>query len=138
MLQNTSSQSLRRITFAVYVGWLVILLTSASTNWRDNDELSSYYSSTRVPYLFPKGGRRMINANTNGRFQCSCKAWMGLPSRGSRVTGLSCHQCPRFWEIKYSRAEILGRNVAWHCSGCDSTDSVCRRIPRWCPSVKEQ
>ena len=80
----------------------------------------------------------MITASSNGRFKCSCGTSMGLPARGSRVIGLSCPQCPRFWEIKYSRAEILGRNVAWHCPNCDSTDSTCRRIPRWCPAVKNQ
>jgi len=72
-----------------------------------------------------------------GKFKCSCGYLMGLPTWGSLVTGLSCPDCPRFWEIKYSGNELLAHAIEWHCPGCDSTDSTCRRIPRWCPAYLE-
>jgi len=80
----------------------------------------------------------MINASSNGRFECSCGQGMGLPTQGSRVTGLSCPNCPLFWEIKYTKSELLGRAIKWECPNCSSSSSICRRIPRWCPAIKAQ
>ena len=63
---------------------------------------------------------------THASHQCDCGNWFGLPAIGSRVEGMTCGNCSKFWKLSDNPNKLIATVSEWRCPNCNTDKARCR------------